>query len=560
MKALILANVGKEHFYQGEVLPSCFLPLYNEMTVLERQISLLNINHIDNEHICVVFGQDGIWDVKMVREKMKAIRTKKIFESKSDVLPEKIFEDIFFSDEGLIVLYGNHVFDISVLARILRFKKKNAIVVSSLLDPDETKQTISVEDGKVTAINNAEWIGFPWKHFSGVAKFSADMVKKLQTATRNSRPLLDALDDILAETDLWAIKYDDLVSGRINGAHSIELTGGSYSKLNYRLVVKKEDEGAGRDKLIKEINWLLALPPELKPYFSDVLEYDVDSTKVYYNVPYYGSRNLREHIMDGHFDADSAVKFLQGLLTWMFEHVYCRKVSDDTENWVMENHICRVLNRLPECARKSPELGRLIEAERIVINGTEYKNIRELFLKLSQQVDSGAFLESVRPSALVMIHGDLHFQNILVYPQTDTGFILVDPRGEKDGSDIYYDMGKLWHSFHGKYDFIHTDQFHYELEWEGEVPQARIEITNKYVEHVYDDIYTRMKQLLPQYDYFVQDKNWEMKTLFAEAAHFCSVAIFHIDKTRDSKRACVLYLRGVQLINDFFKQYLPKIY
>ena len=53
MKALILANVGNEHFCKNKILPSCYLPLYNKMNVLERQISLLNVNGFTNDDICI---------------------------------------------------------------------------------------------------------------------------------------------------------------------------------------------------------------------------------------------------------------------------------------------------------------------------------------------------------------------------------------------------------------------------------------------------------------------------------------------------------------------------
>lgn len=61
------------------------------------------------------------------------------------------------------------------------------------------------------------------------------------------------------------------------------------------------------------------------------------------------------------------------------------------------------------------------------------------------------------PQELVMIHGDFHFQNILISDDY-SDFVIADPRGELAGSDIFYDFGKLWHSFDGKYDLIHTKQ------------------------------------------------------------------------------------------------------
>ena len=204
---------------------------------------------------------------------------------------------------------------------------------------------------------------------------------------------------------------------------------------------------------------------------------------------------------------------------------------------------------------KCEELGRIIDADKVIINGVEYRNIRELYTMLSSMDE---LLDMLRPKELVMIHGDLHFQNILLSNQTDTGFILVDPRGEIEGSDIYYDLGKLWHSFHAKYDFIHSDQFKFDLTWNGDVPTANFKITNSFAERVYDDIYQKFRSIVTKYDFINNDPNWEMKVLFAEASHLCSVATFHVGKKETPDRSIVLYLMGVQLINEFFDKYIDK--
>lgn len=219
----------------------------------------------------------------------------------------------------------------------------------------------------------------------------------------------------------------------------------------------------------------------------------------------------------------------------------------------MRKHIDRVLSRLVEISDKSETLKRLVNCDRIVINGTEYRNIKEIFEEIRGRK---SFIKSVNPRDLVMIHGDLHFQNILIYSGTDTGFILVDPRGERKGSDIYYDMGKLWHSFHGKYDFIHTDQFKLSLSFDNGIADANYRITNTFIERVYDEIYEKFLKMVTKYDFIRNDADWEMKALFAEAAHFCSVSTFHIGKTETSDRPVVLYLVGVRLINEFYDKYL----
>ena len=312
--------------------------------------------------------------------------------------------------------------------------------------------------------------------------------------------------------ELESIGYYDLVYGKLNGSHSKELTGGSYSKINYRLVVKKESDNDGREKLINEIKWLLDLPPELKPYFSEVLEYDTEGPNVFYNVPYYGSRNLREHIFDGHLDSDAACGFMENFLDWMFENMYSRRIGSAPSDWIMKKHIMRVLGRLPECSSKCAEFGKIIDAKKVVVNGKEYRNVREIYTMFSKM---DGLLKILNPKDLVMIHGDLHFQNILLTNETDTGSILVDPRREHDGSDVYYDRGKLWHSFHAKYDFIHSDQFKLDLEWKDGKPVANFEITNRYVENVYEEIHQKFRKIITKYDYVWNDPYWEMKVLFA---------------------------------------------
>lgn len=555
MKALILANVGSPHYSNGEMVPSCFLRLYNEMTIIDRQISLLNVNGFTEKDICVVCGKEGIWSRKEIRERVSALGAKIVRTDSEDEFCSGILDRSFFEGNDVLVFEGNCVIDIAIIARLLRYHGKNALVVDEVRDPDDVRQLIRTDGDEIVSIKNSEDMDYPWLTFAGVAKFTEAAFLRLMDVSKHSRPLLEAVNEVLPDFTFKAIRYDDLIYGRLNGGHSDELTGGSYSKLNYRLVVKKQCDNEGRAKLINEIKWLLSVPPELKPYFSQILEYDIDSPNAYYNVPYYGKRNLREHIFDGHLDADAACRFLDGLLTWMFRNVYSRKIGETPDGWVMQKHINRVLGRLPECERKSPEFARIIEADRVFVNGKEYRNVRELYTKLSKM---DGFLERVKPKAMVMIHGDLHFQNIILTNETDTGFILVDPRGESEGSDVYYDLGKVWHSFHAKYDFIHSDQFEYEMEWKDGVPHAKYRITNTFVEKVYDEMYRKFRKIITNYDYIKNDPDWEMKILFAEASHLCSVSVFHIDKTEKPDRAIVMYLIGVQLINEFFDKYIKE--
>lgn len=553
MRALILANTGTEHFQNGKCMPTCFLKTHGDLSVIQRTLSLLSVSGFSNKDICICAGTDGAWELDDTKEQLAGLQVRTIFSSKSRVLPVRLFDDDFFKDQDVLIIDGDKVVSLAIFTRLLRYKFKDVIVINDLLSPDTQDYIINTRDDVVTSITDSKEAEYPWTGYSGVCKLSYDFIRLLNEKLIIPLSLLDALGMTIEGRKLISVNYDDLGYGIIRHGHSNELIGGSYSKLNYRLVVHKEAEGDGRDKLINEIEWLLSLPSELKPYFSSVLEFDITSPKVYYNVPYYGRMNLREYIFSGNYDADDTIAFIDRLLKWMFKNVYSRKISAAPSDWVMKKHINRVLDRLPICCQKSPELNTLINADRIKINGKIYRNVRELYEILK---NNEAFLKRVNPEDLVMIHGDLHFQNIILYEDSDTGFILVDPREEKKGSDVYYDIGKLLHSVHAKYDFIHSDQFRLKMDLETEIPEAEFEFTNTYMVQVYDEIYERLIELLDSYSYFADDPDWMMKAYFAEASHLCSVMTFHIPKSDTPDRVVTLYLTGVILINEFFDKFM----
>ncbi len=89
----------------------------------------------------------------------------------------------------------------------------------------------------------------------------------------------------------------------------------------------------------------------------------------------------------------------------------------------------------------------------IKINGKNYSKLYDLLskaLKLSS-------LNNHKP-VKSLIHGDFHFGNIF-YNKRKQSFVFIDPRGRFGNSsgmvgDIYYDLAKLRHSYHGMYDAI----------------------------------------------------------------------------------------------------------
>ncbi|GAI61497.1 unnamed protein product, partial [marine sediment metagenome] len=100
---------------------------------------------------------------------------------------------------------------------------------------------------------------------------------------------------------------------------------------------------------------------------------------------------------------------------------------------------------------RSEIMNRILSYSKIKLNGEIYKNPSNIISTIKKKNDL------FEPEYLYRCHGDLHFANILV--SHDYDFMLVDPRGDLEPWDIAYDIGKLIHSCHGLYDFLHTDQF-----------------------------------------------------------------------------------------------------
>jgi hypothetical protein len=145
-----------------------------------------------------------------------------------------------------------------------------------------------------------------------------------------------------------------------------------------------------------------------------------------------------------------------------------------------------------------------------------------------------------------MIHGDLHFQNMLVDEELD-GFILADPRGELEGGDIYYDLGKLWHSVNGKYDLIHTDiastQLHIGLD---KNINLKVDFGPKYLIESYDRIKIGLEKIITKYP-IAQDPNHLTKIKLSEFMHFSSLMYFHLKNDSEEARALTIYAQAILL-------------
>ncbi len=208
-----------------------------------------------------------------------------------------------------------------------------------------------------------------------------------------------------------------------------------------------------REKLIAEIDWCEALPPELKWVFPAVYEVDRASPAVKMEfVPYPSLDEL--YLYSGLHP--STWKAVIGKLTRLLA-LFNRYRADVSIDDYRDIYVTKVRTRLAELAAQNEAARALIEAKSITVNGVACGSIADLVAGVERLLP-----KLHRPEDNAIVHGDFCFANILYSPESGA-LKLIDPRGAwgKPGihGDGKYDLAKLMHSISGGYDSIIADYF-----------------------------------------------------------------------------------------------------
>lgn len=543
---------------QQSPLPKCLLAVKG-ISMLQRQLRTLNYSGYSLEDIWVVIGGQGYWFRDEVIEKVKAIHpnvvTNPINTESGSCYSLLIALEKIGLEEDIVVIDGDLIFH----KKIIRLIKagQNIILTRPVLGLNEKGGYVIVQNGKVidTSIHVMPTdvpIANCYLH-SGIVAFEADILPLLMEKLGENKEtdLLCAIASICPTVAITNVDYMNTNGTNSTSENYLELVGGSYANLRRHVVVRKEARGRGVKKLRSEFMWLKNLDENLKPYFPSPFKLHDTEDYAWFEMPYYDLPNLRESIMTGELDVERVLFFVENILDFLFDRVYSKILHDAPTNWVRKKYLNRINLRLLDCMRTSPILDRFIRSRHIILNGRKLQNLPGIVREIAVRP---GLIETLSPKHLRMVHGDLHFQNILIdLHKKKEMFLLVDPRGEIDGSDIYYDIGKLWHSFHGHYDFLHTDQF--QLDWKATERDIEVELAleNSGALMAYEQLNLKLPQLLQKYELIRNDKLWRMKTLFAEVAHFGSLIPFHLKSDGQERRSVSMYVTAVKLANDFIE-------
>ncbi len=369
-------------------------------------------------------------------------------------------------------------------------------------------------------------------------------------------------------------------------------------------------KSGGKGSIIPEqIAFLKSLSemPNIGAWFPEVR--GIPSEKdgvVSYEMPYYRMRPLRAAIFaeDDQERAESfAREVLRITLAFCTDDLYSAKVTVKLPaSFVEQEYLGRYEKRyartLDEVKRQRQKRGntlpldayeKLLTAERVLIGGQERRAPSDILREIRN--DQG-LVAKLAPPFLSLIHGDLHFENILIDDRLPRNLRvkLIDPRGfDRPGygpgtGDPAYDIGKLFHSSHGLYDFIHAGhlrvrlddikypdaanpetvevpKLHYE-EWvtgpqkgggSGDVITVHTRTVPSCARAVFATLDRFIRDFFTASAYRERDPHWLLRATLHEALHFCTLGPFHLGD--DPVRAIVLHIRGVDLLNAFWDDY-----
>jgi len=550
MKAIILAaGLGIK---ASDEIPKALLPL-GKTTIIHRQVSILRWCGISD--ITIVIGSEGkCWNRK-THEMIEKLGTDIITNPHN--LSTRSNYSLYLALDNveqcpILAIDGDLVFNKENIEALVGSEYKTVLISRPALSISEAGGKIALEGNRVIAAGNIKAQQFPWNIYAGIIKIGNDTYKAVKETLpkRRKQHIFNLLSTLCKKYNIYNINLDAVR----NEEKPSFLVGGSYAKLKRSVVVRKEARSKGVQKLINEIKWLETLPPDLQPYFPQLQNYHIASNYAWFETPYYDIPSLRRLLFIGEIDAPKAMEILENVLAFMFSRVYTKNKIKGDPTWVYKLHIQRIERRLMATKQETSIFKDIIEALEITLNGRKYENIHSLVAKIKTRP---GLIKALAPTTISMIHGDLHFQNILVdlANKNRFNFILADPRGELSGSDPTYDLGKLWHSVHGLYDFIHEDLIKLEIDSDKSKVEAHLEFEDMPALSEYKKIYRELPRMAEKYSTLANMSNWEMRTLFAEAAHFCSVMPFHLKNDGVEKRAIALYLTGVKLINEFTQRY-----
>src|SRR5574344_68480 len=281
------------------------------------------------------------------------------------------------------------------------------------------------------------------------------------------------------------------------------------------------------EKIASEIEWYRQvqktdfgkMSPKLYDYGEDAMKYGIEYCDYLTLMEYFCYYPLTEY----------NVKIIFGNLFKKLTNIYKNNIIESPEFNSYMNNILVDKTYIRMDMWNRPDL---LEKEYVLINNKKYIGVKKC-LDVLMPVIVKISNESYKIVSIV--HGDPTLSNILFSPRTQI-YRMIDPRGNFDIDTIYgdvrYDIAKLRHCYHGRYDEIINHLFEVE-ENEG----------------IYYKFYKNIDYTI--YDEFVS-KEYNIDDIeLIEGLLFISMLPLHDDYPDRQK---VFFARGIECLNNQIKR------
>lgn len=538
--AVLIFCAGQEDYNNN--LPAPLMQTKDQFTNIEHIITSLQELGVLSHSIYLIISEKSKYAASYVNKatELNINLIKLAISSENSATSLYLALDILKATSNhFLLINGNTLVNEGKLNSAICSKGNNLMVVRpEYADSKSVHIKYDEKRRNLRASSDYRKIPLPRFEYAGVAKVNSEVLSQKFFMTK-------------PPTDISYVEWltqsgADISLVNINALQSKKLIGGSFASLNSRTVVRKSAKDQGVEKIINEIEWLETFSDLVPGVFPEVVSKKISEDHAWFEMPFYPLQSLRSLLMTGELSPKEATAIMSSIMELMFEKIYTRETEKFTFEHFIEIHLKRFLDRI-DTASDDPFFNSIRNQDVISVNGKKlptWKTEREW---LTQNAEK--FYEKYSPHSLCVIHGDLHLQNILI-DTTNNNFILADPRGDLNGSDISYDLGKILHSVNGLYDFIHTDQYTLKRCSSSEIDYCW---SNPNAVERFREALPLFTNVLDEFQNKTSMINWYEKARFSELMHFATLTPFHLHKDDEGRnsRATMLYLRSLELLQDF---------
>ena len=284
--------------------------------------------------------------------------------------------------------------------------------------------------------------------------------------------------------------------------------------------------GTDGEKLYDQIRWLqehqlvIALPK--------IINVKKEDTYCSYDMEYKGSaQNFFTYIHTHTVERSWAI--LKEALEAMRSRLY--QFDDHADHSTITQYVEQKVVKNLNSIKKSPILSDILKYQDVYVNGVRYANLGSF----EKFFDINHLSEAFSESPICDIHGDLTIENVIC---DEDSYYLIDPNTGNILECPYLDLGKLFQSLHGGYEFLMRVR-------EVSVNENRINFT-----YMRSSAYDALYQCLRKYILDTYDEKVLRQVYYHELIHWLRLMPYKLNHL--GERSLIFYAGMLMVLNSIF--------